>query len=496
MVACGGEHLGDLMGDTSTARIPFGNLQAGGQEELGGASPVAMNVVADQTGTVRKRPGLLSYFPQVVNSQGVSALYETADGNVYAVAGTIPQRNIYWIQSAGPVNLSGHSASDVRGTRRPTMAETEALLVFAGGAEPQKLILTTRDSSQLGGGPPQGTHVVAYADSLFLNTVDPSVATKSQFFFSGPAVGADFSGNEDWSTAHVAGVIRATARPDPVVALYGNTDELFVFGTTTLQVFGKSTDPANPFPPVVTMELGCSAPYSVVQSDRTFAWLDHLRRFVVSDGRTQTVISDPIQRTLHDMSSVSDCFGYRIILGYLDLIVWTFPTDGRSFVFQQGAAWSEWSSWDGSHWTPFPVTAATNLKAKGQVLVGTSAGQMARLDLGTTQDLGRDINAYVITGFQDHKTDAPKSCARVRFALRRGQVETDTEPILLLSWRDDLGPWEPSIPLSLGAPGESSPVVQLHGLGVYRRRQWRLEFTDAADLALVSATEEFEVLGG
>jgi len=39
-------------------------------------------------------------------------------------------------------------------------------------------------------------------------------------------------------------------------------------------------------------------------------------------------------------------------------------------------------------------------------------------------------------------------------------------------------------------------VVQLWGLGVYRRRQWKLEFTDAADLALVAATEEYEILGG
>jgi len=32
-----------------TARIPFGNLQASGTEELGGGSPVALNVVADST---------------------------------------------------------------------------------------------------------------------------------------------------------------------------------------------------------------------------------------------------------------------------------------------------------------------------------------------------------------------------------------------------------------------------------------------------------------
>lgn len=483
------------MGDKQNARIPFGNLQASGLEELGGASPVAMNVVADSTGTVRKRPGLTAYFSAVVDSQGISALYETVAGDVYAVAGSIPKRNLYWIQPGGPVNLSGHPTSDVRGRLRPVIAETESLLVFAGGAEPEKLVLSTRMPSQLAGGPPQGSHVVANSNRLVMNEVVADV--RSGFNYSDVAAGSSFAGFETWTGADslVAGFNSVDGKPDPVIAIHENTSEIFCFGSTSLQVF-NSDGSVFVWGPVVTRELGCAAPYSIVKVDQQFAWLDHLRRFVTSDGRSQTVISDSIQRTLQDMDTVSDCFGYRVKTGWVDALVWTFPTDGRTFAYQQGAGWAEWTGWDGTHWTPFLVTAQTNLKARGRVLVGTSDGRVATVDLSQTQDLGSDINAYIITGFQDHDTDAPKSCNRVRFALRRGETETDTEPVLLLSWRDDLGPWEPAIPISLGAAGDYDPVVPLWGLGVYRRRQWKLEFTDAADLALVSATEEFEVLGG
>lgn len=483
------------MGDAKQARIPFGNLQASGVEELGGGSPVAMNVVADSSGTVRKRPGLELYLASVVDSQGISAIYETVSGDVYAVAGVTPQRNIYWIQPTAAVNLSTGPASDVRGTRRPIIAETESILVFAGGDYPEKLVLSTRVPSPLGGSPPNGSHVVANGDRLLINEV--VAPTRSGFSYSDQAAGTSYTGFETWTgvSSEVAGFISVDGRPDPVSALHENTSEVFAFGSTSLQVLAQDGS-VFVYGPVVTRELGCAAPYSIVKHDAAFMWLDHLRRFVQSDGRNQDILSDPIQKTLDDMASVSDCFGYRVKLGYVDSVIWTFPTDGRTFVYQKGAGWSEWAGWDGTHWTPFPVTAKTTIAARAKVLVGTSTGQVATLSLAATQDFGSDINAYVITGFQSHDTENPKACNRITLTLRRGQVASATEPVLLLSWRDELGPWEDPIPVSLGAAGDYNPVVQLWGLGVYRRRQWKLEFTDAADLALVSALEEFEVLGG
>lgn len=478
------------------ARIPFGNLQASGIEELSGGMPVAMNVVSDGGGTIRKRPGLTSYFSSIVNANGISCLYETTAGEVYAVAGTVPSRNIFQIKSTGAIQLHAASQADVPGTDRPTVAETDALLVFAGGRNPEKLVLSTKMPSRLGGGPPQGSHVIAMRSSLMLNDVRGN--TPGSFYFSAPTTSsADYSPNEDWTTPQLTGSVKAEARPDPIVALHDNTDEIFAFGTTTLQVFAPSQDPTYPFQPSVTRELGCGAPYSVIKTDQSFAWLDHLRRFVISDGRSQTVISDPIQKTLHDMTTVSDCFGYRVVQGYMDILVWTFPTDGRTFAFQQGASWSEWSGWDGDSWTVFPVTAATKLKAQGKTLVGTSTGQMATLQLDSPTDFGSTINSYIITGFQDHDTDSWKSCDQVRLALRRGQVATGApEPFVLLSYRDNLGPWNDPIAVGLGTAADYDPVVELWGMGVYRRRQWKLEFTNAADMSLVAATESFSVLPG
>ena len=84
-----------------------------------------------------------------------------------------------------------------------------------------------------------------------------------------------------------------------------------------------------------------------------------------------------------------------------------------------------------------------------------------------------------------------KDCSRVQLALKRGNASTDAK--VTLKWRDRPGPWEPPVTIELGSDGDTEPVVDLPSLGTYRRRQWSIEFTGDDELALVSATEYYEV---
>lgn len=467
-------------------KLPFVNDQQSGLEEIGGASPVAMNVILEQSGTVRKRPGLTSWASYTVNSQGISGLYETVGGTVLAVAGAVPQRSVYRVTKTGVVSLSGVPLADIRGKARPTFAETEALVVIAGGAEPQKVVLDGLTSSRLGGGPPNATHVVANSSRLLLNDV---ATLKGAVYYSAEAAGTTYTGHEQWNGVDLSdsGFYSAESRPDGIVAIADTVNEVFSFGQTTTQT--RSPDPTSVYAPVVTCPVGCLAPYSIVPLEGDFGWLDHRRRFVVSDAREVKVISDPIQRTLDTISTVSDCFGYRARLGGFDLVVWTFPTDGRTFVYQKGSGWSEWSGWDRT-WTAFPVTAKVDLRQEGGILAGLSDGTLAKLELGAG-DMGSPIRAYIETGFLNRSTDALKVCRAVRVALRRG--ESTTEGRATLTWRDELGPWEEPLELGFGTPADQEIVVSFRGLGSYRRRQWRFEFSGDSDISLVSAVEDFEV---
>lgn len=492
-----------------SAPIPFVNQQSTGQESLSGAPGVAINVMVDQAGTIRRRPGIEAapgVMSGVVDAGGISGLYSTVGGKLYAVGNTPYFRQIY---SVGPVLATplGAPLSDatLAGNSRPVFAETQLLLVLAGGDSMEKVVLSSDASSRLGGDPPRASHVAANSSRLLGNIAVTSSTVdydKSVVRFSGISNGnTSYAKMEVWTegvTVGGAGHFSAEANPDPVLAIYENTNEVFCFGTRSLQVFspdGAVSDTGIPagWSPSVTRELGCAAPYSIIKQNQQFSWLDDLRRVVLSDARSEAVISDPIKRDLDEMDVVSDCFGYRVTTGPLDAMVWTFPTDGRTYAFQKGSGWCEWLGWADGNLAPFVVTASCIAPLSHDVLVGTADGRIGRFSLNAQDDFGAPIVVRVDSGYVNRDTDENKHCRCVRLGLRRG-VNASADTKVLLSWRDQPGAFGAPLEVSLGALGDTEIMVELRSLGVYRRRQWRFEYSGAEDLALVGMTEDFTIL--
>lgn len=470
--------------------IPFTNQQASGVEPLAGAGVVAMNVVVDPSGTITRRPGISEYSvapDTVVNSAGIEGLFATDDGRLLAMSKS-PSRVLYEIQGGAARVV----ASALTGELRPIFAQTEMIVAISSGRDIVKYVRASRDAALLGGSPPFASHVIAHASRLLANDI---ITNRTAVRYSSTFIGdTSYAGAEDWSFAPPAGYITAEARPDNVVAVHENTNNVFVFGQGTLQVYGP--DASAVYLPEATREYGCGAPYSVIKADQTFAWLDQYQRFVISDGRSIKVISDPIAKTLDEIDTYSDCYGYRVMAGNVDCLVWTFPTDGRTFVYQTGSGWGQWSGWvpGTTGFAPFSVLSHHLRQDTNVNVVGTTDGYIAELTTDALTDLGTPIKAYVETGYVSRGTDQKKHCQCVRFAFRRGTVTGGTGPQAFFSYRDQPGPWEPSIPIDLGRSGDTHPVLEFRSLGTYRRRQWRFEFTGTEELVLVSASEDFEVL--
>lgn len=476
--------------DASEAPIPFAPQQATGLDELAGAGREAINVIVDSSGSVRRRPGIARWSTGELADE-VQGLHATVNGDVYALAGPGPVREFFKVTPTGAVDLGG---LDLVGALRPIIAETESILVFAAGDNPVKLEIASDTTSLLGGGPPKGSHVIAQSSRLMMND---TVGDKTKVYFSAPSLGSDFSGFEIWSIlAGDAGFFTAEARPDPVVAIAENTNEVFVFGTTTVQVW--SPDARTVFFPTMTREHGLGSVHSLVKVEQAFFYMDHRRRFVFSDGREVQIISDAIQRPLDDLSEISDCFGYRVQMGAVDAVCWTFPTDGRTFVFQKGAGWGQWHGWSDSsnNFTPLTVRSCAHNPVSNDTLVGLTNGTIGVFRTGETTDDGTRIVSRVTTGFINRKTDARKHCQKVRLALRRGYpVGSGDAPAAWLRFRDRRDdPWE-SLPVDLGNAKDREIVLEFPSLGIYRRREWQFEFSGTEDLVLTEATEEYEVLG-
>lgn len=472
--------------------IPFGPTQKQA-EELGGAHQYAFNVVVDKQGVIRRRPGITTY-PQatsaVVDATGISLIHVSEAGGVYAVGNQPLAKNLYRVLSGSALDLTTATGYKLFGALRPTVAETEAMLVFAAGDDPMKLLFSTNETSVLGGSPPKASHVIANSSRLLLNRY---VSDRGLIEYSGPASGSSITGHETWGSTDTSGFFSAEARPDIIEALHENTNEVFAFGGTSLQYF--TPDASIVYAPVTTKESGIAAPYSVVKADQTFAWLDHQRRFVISDGRSLKVISDDIQPDLLGLSTVSDCYGYRVFTGEAECLVWSFPTAQKTFAYQIGAGWGQWAGYNyvTANWSHFPVTAHCLRPGTTTNIVGTSNGTIRQLTDSVTSDDGTVIVARSRTGFLSRGTSQRKQCKRVMVTLRRGEA-TSAQPVGYLRWRDDLGPWSTNLPCGFGTIGDSTTVLEFRSLGVYRTRQWEFEFSGDIDFSLVSVIEEFEVL--
>lgn len=488
------------MGDPAEAPIPFKPDQQSGLEELAGASPVAINVSVDSLGALTLRPGIADYKgrTQAASTDKILALHESNKQELFGVRQVGAARRIIRITDTTETNLSTGPGGLLPGTLRPIIAETEDRVVAVGG---DKTVQWNPDGlsqvTELGGNPPFGSHIVANSSRLLLNDL-------TQFpwvdWFSDVSGGPE-GGYEAWNASAPsigtgdASSFVALPNREPLIAQAEGSQMIFAFGRTRMQLF--LPDPQLAYAPETALEIGCSAPYSIIKVDQNFAWLDHLRRVVVSDGRTYQSLSDPaIQAILNAMPTVSDCFGWRFLHGNTDALIFTFPTDGRTFVYQKGAGWSQWQGRDpGTNaWTQFPVLSHTRFLETDLNVVGTNDGRIGLMQPDITTDFGERIPAMIVTGFQDRGTSRMKACRAVRIAMRRGEAGSP-EPTGFLYWRDDLGDWRGCVPVGFGSTADRAVVVRFPSVGgTYRRRQWKWVFS-GAPMVLASVTEEYEVLG-
>jgi hypothetical protein len=468
-----------------SAPVSFAPEQSAGSE-LAGASPIVMNMVIDAAGALRRRPGITTHAeaPQTaIDTNGITGLHVTSANEILVVGGFDPLAPVYRVKNGAALQLSTGSTSSIAGGRMPVFAETEAIVVIAAGDRMSKVVLETWDVSPLGGDPPKASHVIAIASRLAANSLEDNL---NQIPYSGFAAGSSYSGHEDWSGIE-SGVVSADARPEPVVALHENMAEMAAFGSTNLELFAP--DGVIDFARTLANEHGCIAPYSVIPVGKGYAWLTHARHLVVSDGRSVETISRPIQQTLADMEIVEDCRGYRVQHGAVDVLVWTFPSDGRTFVHSGG--WSQWSSSVDGIPAPFPVTA--HALRLGENIVGTSDGFVGKLSASATTDLGNTVVCDAESGFISRGTAARKHCEQLRLVVRRGNG-ADGE--IHVSWRDDYGAFCQPLVVDFGQGTDREVVVELRSLGVYRSRQWRMTFSGQEDLELAAVEETYTLLGG
>jgi hypothetical protein len=343
---------------------------------------------------------------------------------------------------------------------------------------------------------------------------------------------------------------------DDALALSIVWREIFIAGRDTVDYYWN--DGATPFSRLegAYIERGIAAPYSLIFADSTYFWLDHTRRFIRLNGRSPEIISTPFDKVIQGYTTVSDCMADLVEIKGRPWIIWHFPTEEKTLVYDlMLKTWYEWGKWDSGsqtyqRWLGNCVCYARDWNK--WLIGGRGTGaEIWELDLDTRTDDGATIRTVRRTSLVDHDTLTRKRSKAIYIKIKRGVgfsagspsevVGTDTlnytcirdhtssssdrpitganwkfyweqsgaagipwvtatsydanMPVVTFRWKDDnKNTWGNDHQLELGKSGQTETVLSYKRLGIYKTRQWEFIMTDAVPLILCDIEEDVELL--
>ena len=426
--------------------------QVGGLPELRTVNSFMEKSPASPTGHVMLgRPGLTAYATIGASPvRGIFAQPGTFGGDPVAVAGTTLYRN-------------GAALGTVPGASRVTFAGDGLEMVIATGAALYRtdgvgvFAVAFPDAA--------GVSIVAYLGSYFL----ASRAGSGKFYWSNILDGAT------WQALNFA---TAERDPDNLVGMSVVSDELWLFGERTTEVWYQGGDANAPFVRAQgrLYSKGCRARDTIAKADNTVAW-------VGDDGIVYRGDSVPLR--------ISD-FGIeeRIARSAIsDLRAWAFVFEGHAlyclttsegtFVYDFASGeWCEFASYNRTGWRAHVGTQLGD----GRVIAGDdTTGQLWLIDRNALTDgpdpIARLFSAAIPTGGGGFSLDS------VLLDMSTGGAALVVDPVVEMRRSGDGGrTWGNWRQASVGKQGQYQRRIAFRRLGHIEEPGVVMEFrmTDAA----------------
>jgi len=284
----------------------------------------------------------------------------------------------------------------------------------------------------------------------------------------------------------------AEEEPDPVIAVRKVGNELWAFGTSTVQPFASTGSSDTPFQPIQGREFlrGCRSRSSIAELDNSIFWVGE-DGIVYRGSTTPIVVSTP---------SVSE----RIkACDPTDLSAFTYSWDGHvfyvlktlqsSWVFDISTGeWHEATSYGLDYWR-----AGLGVMDSLSVYVGdTEDGRIWTLNADLVAD-GSDVLERTFTA--GIETDQPGPCDVIQIDATSGFVPLSTTAVVELRWSDDVGnTWSNWRSASLGVAGNYRKQVAWRALGLIDvpGRVFEFRLTDPAPWRLSAVRMNETFVGG
>lgn len=302
-----------------------------------------------------------------------------------------------------------------------------------------------------------------------------------------------WSAQDDPSSYDALDFATAESLPDGLVWLTAYREELWLFGTGSIEPWRVSSgaDSAYERNEGVSIAIGCASGPTVQQIDNSLF-------FVGSDTNGGAVVYRIQGYSPTRVSTYAVEEQLQSSTGISGSSAWSHQIDGQAFYcvnapglettwcFEVQGEWHERSEFVDGEFEPYRVTC--HVYTNDRHLVGTEDGYIYEMDCDVYTNAG-----YIICRERISPHNATASLDRVFFSRFRldcevGMVTDSSDPQVELYYSNDGGrSWGASMPRSLGQVGETTKRVEWHRLGSGRDRVWRIRCTDNVKFSIVSA---------
>lgn len=288
----------------------------------------------------------------------------------------------------------------------------------------------------------------------------------------------------------------AEANADNIVSIETVSDELWLIGTQTTEVWASSGDADAPFVRISgrIYNMGCSDVESVTVGINQYLpcvmWVSDQREVILAQGQPNKISNDFVEEVLR-RSTVA--YGWFFRRNRNDFYV--LSTDVMSLVFDLSTGkWYKWSTQGSEQWLP-----NKGVQKGDSVFAFTllASNTLMKLVEGNN-DTGTDSLVCEVTGFVHYAGRNSVPCTSVDIVTNSGFGDVyGRPPIVELRWSDDQGAnWSTYLQTNTGDRGQTYQQVQFRSLGVIRTpgRRFEIRFSSnesfRLDYAFMNGTDE------
>jgi hypothetical protein len=293
----------------------------------------------------------------------------------------------------------------------------------------------------------------------------------------------------------------AESDADDVVRVYSLRNNLLVMGDKTIQPYWNTGDGNPPFDPIITGNIfvGLGALHSVANNDTVCYFLGDDDQVYVLQGYNAAVIStEAMAREFSHYLTTEDAIGFCFTLQGKNFYILTFPTQDKTWIYQEGGEWFELSSGaDGGRW----IGNSYAFCFRKHLIADYRNGNIYELDENTFTDNGSAIvRVRDSAPLHGGLFQAPGK----RLEMNRFELIMETgggiisgqgsDPVVMLSFSDDGGrTFSTEMWGTVGKLGEFQYKVEWFALGSFETRILRIRTSDPIYYAIYSAAADLEI---